>query len=188
MLKPVPYPQKLRQSFQIGFIDFLGIQQQRHDNVFAGGQDRNQIKVLKNIPELLPSDFCKSVIIDSVDIDSLDLDIAGRGMFYAADEIQKRGFPRAGLPDNCDKFPFFYTEADMVYSIDLVCSLLIYLCQILYCNNVHKVLPIFFPPFVICPRSHNAGLIARGNKCVYFTAFAVFFSACDVPDTDMRRR
>ena len=59
-------------------------------------------------------------------------------MPHTANQVQKGGLARAGLPHDGDHFTRRNGEANMIHGVDILVALPEHLGQILYCNCIHR--------------------------------------------------
>jgi hypothetical protein len=96
----------------------LVIQQQRECDVLLYVQFRDQVKRLKNKPNVPAAEYRKPFFRHRKKILPANQYFSGGGVIQGSHYIQKCAFPGAGFSYNRDKFPFFHRKGNMVKSLN----------------------------------------------------------------------
>lgn len=105
--------EQIMSAFDIDIVIGIRVEESRGRDVLDDGQVREQMEVLKDKPDALPSKTSEARVAQRADVLAPQVDFAFVGAIESADDGEQRAFPRAARTKHRDEFATLNGEIDV---------------------------------------------------------------------------
>ena len=122
--------EQAQQVLQTFPVDPAPVHQDRQGDVLHHVQGGDEIVELVDQPDLPPAEDRQFFVVLGVDVLPVQIDLAAGGHVHAADDVEQRGFARAGGADDGGELPLFNGQRNVIKRNDAVHVLSVDLAQV----------------------------------------------------------